>query len=338
MTALATRAKRWKRAGGHLLLGTVGRVPGARRFGALFSAAVSEWMHDGASRLAAAMAYYTVFSLAPLLVIVIAVAGFFFGETQARDEIIGQLRELIGPTGAEYVRTLLDTSWEPASGLIASLIGLVVLLMGATGAFAHLQEALNLMWEAEPPKRSGIWAYLRQRLLSFSLVLTVGFLLLVSLILSAALSAAGKYLSGFVPAYLPLLSLLNWLLSFGVTTALFAAIYKILPDAKVRWKNVWLGAAMAALLFSIGRYLIGLYLGRSALGSAYGAAGSFVIILLWIYYSAQILFFGAEFTQVSARYDKGALTAREKVAMKRSREKLSSGKARSSEGSAHSAG
>ncbi|HEX2613342.1 MAG TPA: YihY/virulence factor BrkB family protein [Fibrobacteria bacterium] len=282
----------------------LGRIHGAQRFLRLLAAAFREWTHDDASRLAASVAYYTIFSLAPLLVIAIAVAGFFFGETHARDEILAQMTDLLGRSGAAYLRTLLDTSWNPATGVLATAIGVVVLLLGATGAFAHLQEALNLMWEVEAPKRSGLWAYLRRRLISFSLVLTVGFLLLVSLVLSATLSAAGKFVGGVLPPYFPLLSLLSWAASFAVTTVLFAAIYKILPDAKVRWKNVWLGAILAALMFSLGRYLIGLYLGRSSLGSAYGAAGSFVIILLWIYYSAQILFFGAEFTQVSARFDR----------------------------------
>lgn len=262
-----------------------------------------EWSTDGASRLAAALAYYTIFSLAPLLIIVIAVAGFFFGETEARAGIFHEMESLMGPSGAEYIRGLLDTSWEPSSGLVATLVGLAVLLVGATGAFAQLQEALNIIWEAPPRKGKGVWSYLRQRLLSFSLVLTIGFLLLVSLVVSAGLAAVGKYVAWADAPWFPILNALNLALSFGVTTLLFAAIYKILPDVKVRWKNVWLGAGAAALLFSIGRFLLGLYLGRSSFGSVYGAAGSFVVILFWIYYSAQILFFGAEFTQVTARRD-----------------------------------
>jgi membrane protein len=268
-----------------------------------------EWLKDGASRLAAALAYYTVFSLAPLLIIVIAVAGFFFGETQARDEIFQQMQSLMGDSGAQYVRTLLDTSWNPSTGLIATVVGFVALLIGATGAFAQLQDALNLIWDAEPRKGNGIWLYLRQRLLSFSLVLTIGFLMVVSLVLSAALSAAGKYLFWMLPSYFPLLNLLNWFLSFLVTAGLFAAIYKILPDAQVRWKNVWLGAVVASFLFSVGRYFIGLYLGQGSFGSVYGAAGSFVVILIWVYYSAQILFFGAEFTWVCARHDGSGILA-----------------------------
>jgi membrane protein len=280
-------------------LGT--RLPRLATLWSMLRETFSEWSEDGASRLAASLAYYTIFSLAPLLIIVIAVAGFFFGETEARAGIFSEMESLMGPSGAEYIRSLLDTSWEPSSGILATLIGLGVLLVGATGAFAQLQEALNIIWEAPPRRGKGVWSYLRQRLLSFSLVLTIGFLLLVSLVVSAGLAAVGKYVAWADAPWFPVLELLNLALSYGVTTLLFAAIYKILPDVKVRWKNVWLGAAAAALLFSVGRFLLGLYLGRSSFGSVYGAAGSFVVILFWIYYSAQILFFGAEFTQVTAR-------------------------------------
>jgi membrane protein len=293
----------------HTVDRTLGRIPGLVYLGNLTRETASEWVKDGASRLAASLAYYTVFSLAPLLVIVIAVAGFFFGETHARGEIFNQMQSLMGPSGADYMKTLLDKSWDPSSGLAATLIGFVMLLIGATGAFAELQDSLNQIWDAEPRKGNGIWLYLRQRLLSFSLVLTIGFLMMVSLVLSAGLSAASKYLFWMVPDYFPLLNLLNWFVSFLVTSALFAAIYKILPDAQVRWKNVWLGAVVASLLFSIGRYFIGLYLGQSSFGSVYGAAGSFVVILLWVYYSAQILFFGAEFTWVCARHDSSGVLA-----------------------------
>lgn len=290
------------------------RIPWLLYLWKLTRETVTSWLEHGASRLAAALAYYTVFSLAPLLIIVIAIAGFFFGETQARDEIFAQLQALMGRSGAQYVRTLLDTSWTPASGFLATGIGFVVLLIGATGAFAQLQDALNVIWDAPPRKGSTLWVYLRQRLLSFSLVLTLGFLMLVSLVLSAALSAISKYFSWMVPPYFPLFNLLNWLVAFAATSALFAAIYKILPDVRVRWKNVWLGAVVASLLFSIGRYFIGLYLGQSSFGSVYGAAGSFVVILVWVYYSAQILFFGAEFTQVCARHDGSGVLAADTTA------------------------
>ena len=264
---------------------------------------IQEWIRDDASRLAAALAYYTVFSMAPLLIIVIGIAGFFLGEVQARAEILHQVQDLLGPSGSEYISSLMETSWDPAAGLIATAVGFIMLLVGATGAFAQLQEALNIIWDAPARRGKGVWSYLRQRLLSFSLVLTLGFIMLVSLILGAVLSATSKYFSWMVPSYFPLFNLLNSLISFAVTTALFAAIYKILPDTKVRWRNVWLGAAFGAFMFTIGRYFIGLYLGQGSFGSVYGAAGSFVVILIWVYYSAQILFFGAEFTWVCAQHD-----------------------------------
>jgi membrane protein len=271
----------------------------------LVSETVTEWLDDGASRLAAALAYYTIFSLAPLLIFVIAIAGFFFGVGTAREEILGQLSELLGPLGAVYIGTLLDSASKPASSLIGAGVGFVVLIFGATSAFAQLQEALNIIWKVAP-KKSGISYFIRKRLLSFSLLLVIGFLLLVSLVLSAAMAAAGKFISGILPAYLILANVLNFMLSFTITAMLFAAIYRILPDAKVRWRDVFWGAIVASALFSVGRFLIGLYLGQSAIGSIYGAAGSIVIILVWIYLSTQILFFGAEFTQVwSRRYGPG---------------------------------
>jgi membrane protein len=287
----------------------IDRIPWLGYVWTLLRETAVEWKKDGGSRLAASLAYYTVFSLAPLLLIVIAVAGFFFGSTQARDEIFAQMESLMGPSGAQYMKTVLDNSWKGSTGILATVVGLVVLLIGATGAFAELQDSLNQIWDAEPRKGNTVWLYLRRRLLSFSLVLTLGFLMMVSLVLSAALSAASKYMFYLVPDYFPLFNFLNWLVSFVVTSGLFAAIYKILPDTKVRWKNVWLGAVVASLLFSIGRYLIGLYLGQSSFASVYGAAGSFVLILLWVYYSAQILFFGAEFTWVCARHDGSGVLA-----------------------------
>jgi membrane protein len=287
------------------------RYPKVEHYWTLTRETFIEWNRDGASRLAAALAYYTIFSLAPLLLIIIAVAGFFFGQLRAREGLLRELEGLLGPSGMEYVRAMLDTTWEPATGILATVIGLTVLLIGATGAFAQLQEALNIIWETPPRRGKGLWPLIRQRLLSFSLVLTIGFLLLVSLALSTGLSAVGKYLSWLLPAYMfPVLYIVNAAFSFAVTTVLFAAIYKILPDTRVRWRNVWLGASMAALLFSIGRTLIGFYLGRSSFSSVYGAAGSFVVILFWVYYSAQILFFGAEFTQVTSRFEDEASEAR----------------------------
>jgi len=260
-----------------------------------------EWLDDGASRLAAALAYYTIFSLAPLLIFIIAIGGFFFGEGTARETILGELSELLGPLGAVYIGTLLDAASKPSTSLIGAGIGFIVLVFGATGAFAQLQEALNIIWNVAP-KKGGISYFIRKRLLSFSLLIVIGFLLLVSLMLSTGLAAAGKFIADIVPAYLILAHALNLMLSFAITVLLFAAIYRILPDAKIRWKDVMWGAIVASGLFSAGRFLIGLYLGYSGISSVYGAAGSIIIILVWIYLSTQILFFGAEFTQVWCRH------------------------------------
>lgn len=262
----------------------------------------SEWSKDKASRLAAALAYYTVFSLAPLLIIVIAIAGAVFGEEAARGEIVGQIQGLVGKDGAKVIETAIENANKPDTGSIASIISIVVLLFGASGIFAELQDALNTVWEVQPKPERGLINVLRSRFLSFSMVLGVGFLLLVSLVTSAALAATSNFFSHLLPPGLDLLwQLVNFIFAFGVTTVLFGLIYKVLPDVKIGWSDVWIGAAITSLLFSIGRYLLGQYLGNSSFSSTYGAAGSLVVVLAWVYYAAQILFFGAEFTQVYAR-------------------------------------
>lgn len=263
----------------------------------------AEWNDDKASQMAAALAYYTVFSLAPLLIIVIAIAGFFFGEEAARGEIVGQIEGLVGRDGATVIQTALENTHRPGSGvgIIASLISIAVLIFGASGVFVQLQEALNEIWDVVPNAKQGVGNVVRKRAMSFAVVLSIGFLLLVSLVVSAALSAINTFASGLLPGFDVLWSLINLVISFVVTTLLFALIYKYLPDVDVAWRDVWVGATLTSILFSVGRYLIGLYLGNSSFGSTYGAAGSLVILLAWIYYSVQILFFGAEFTQVYAR-------------------------------------
>lgn len=260
----------------------------------------NEWNEDKASRLAAALAYYTIFSLAPLLVIVIAIAGAVFGEEAARNQIVGQIQGLVGQQGAEAVQAMILNASKPGSGLIASIVGVVALLFGASGLFGQLQDALNTIWEVTPKPDRGLKGIIQDRFFSFTMVLGTGFLLLVSLVLSAALAAFGNYFGHLMPGMAELWQFVNFAVSFGVITLLFALIYRVLPDAKVAWGDVWIGAAVTALLFTIGRLLIGLYLGSSAIGSAYGAAGSLVVVLVWVYYSAQILLFGAEFTQVYA--------------------------------------
>lgn len=272
-----------------------------KAFLALLKATWTEWNEDKASRLAAALAYYTVFSLAPLLIIVIAIAGLVFGHDAAQGRIVEQIEGLVGGDGADAIQAMLENANQPAAGVTATVIGVVTLLFGATGVFIQLQDALNTIWEVAPKPGQGIVNFLRNRFLSFSMVLGIGFLLLVSLVLSAVLAAIGTYFNHLLPGLTSLWQAINFVVSFGVITLLFGMIYRILPDVKIAWGDVWIGAAVTSLLFTIGRLLIGIYLGSSAIDSAYGAAGSFVVILVWVYYSAQILLFGAEFTQVYAK-------------------------------------
>ena len=267
----------------------------------LLQEAVKEWQEDKVSLLAAALAYYTVFSITPLLVIAIAIAGAVFGQDAARGEILEQINSLVGEQGAQVIEVGLNNASQPELSSVASIISVVVLLIGASGVFAQLQEALNTVWDVKVKPDRGIWNFIRKRLLSFGMVLAIGFLLLVSLLLSAVLSGIGKLQINLLPGITPVWQLLNFGISFGFITLLFALIYYYLPDVKILWKDVWIGAIMTALLFTIGKFAIGLYLGRGSLGSAYGAAGSLIVFLAWVFYSAQILLFGAELTQVYAR-------------------------------------
>lgn len=262
---------------------------------------LSDWSEDRAPRLAAALAYYTIFSIAPVIIIVIAVAGMVFDEAAVRGEISAQLQSLVGAQAAEAIESMVANASRPTMNTIAGIVGVVVLIIGATGVFFQLQDALNTIWEVQPRPGQGIVATIRHRVLSFAMVLGIGFLLLVSLVLSATLSALGDVVMGQALMDTTVGQIVNIIVSFAVTTLLFAMIYKVLPDAKISWSDVWIGAAATSVLFTLGKWLIGLYLGRSALGSSYGAAGSLVILLVWIYYSAQILFLGAEFTQVYAQ-------------------------------------
>jgi membrane protein len=261
---------------------------------------VKEFGEDKAPRLGAALAYYTVFSLAPMLVIIIAVAGLVFGQEAAAGALDDQIRGLVGAEGADLVQAMVASAQEPREGITATVIGIVTLLFGALGAFGQLQDALNTIWEVAPKPGRGLIGVIKDRLAPAGLVLGVGFLLLVSLAVSAALVAVGNLLSGYLAGMAFLMEALNFLISFLAVTVLFAMIFKFLPDAKIAWRDVWIGAALTSLLFNIGKTLIGLYLGSGSVASAYGAAGSLIILLLWVYYSAQILFFGAEFTQVYA--------------------------------------
>ena len=268
----------------------------------LLKQTLSEWMDDNVPAQAAALAYYTLFSVAPMLIIAIAVAGLVFGQEAAQGEIQKQLQSLIGDAGAKVVEDLVASASKPSSGIVATVVGILVLAFAATGVFAQLQDSLNTIWKVKKKPMNGLLAFVRQRLLSFAMVLGIGFLLLVSLVLSAALSAAGTFLMGLMPGWETVLQLVNLAIAFSVTTVLFAMIYKVLPDTRVAWKDVWLGAAVTSFLFSLGKLGIGLYLGKSSVSSSYGAAGSFAVLLLWVYYSSQLLFLGAEFTQVYSRW------------------------------------
>lgn len=267
----------------------------------LLQEAFKEWQQDKASLLAAALAYYTVFSVTPLLVIAIAIVGAVFGQETARGEILAQINDLVGEQGAQAIEMALANANQPKIGGVASLISITLLLIGASGVFAQLQEALNTVWNVTAKPGGGIWGFIRKRLLSFGMVLAIGFLLLVSLILSAILSGISKLEIELLPGLTSFWELLNFGLSFALIAVLFALIYKYLPDVTIRWKDVVVGSIVTALLFSLGKYLIGLYLGRGSLGSTYGAAGSLIVFLAWVFYSAQILLFGAELTQVYAR-------------------------------------
>jgi membrane protein len=255
------------------------------------------WSDDHAARLAAALAFYTVLSLAPLLVLTVAVAGFFFGEEAARGQIAGQLAGIVGEQAGKGIQTLLTHANEPEEGIFGSILGIATLIFGASAVFGELQSALNEIWDVEPRPGRGILGFLRDRIFSFSLVLGVAFLLLVSLVISAVLSAMGKFFSSTLPGGELLWQLLNAGISFAVITSLFAVLLRVVPDIKVPWKGIWPGAAVTALLFTIGKFALGLYLGRASVASPYGAAGSVVVLVIWVYYAAQIVFLGAEFTR-----------------------------------------
>lgn len=261
----------------------------------------SEWVSDNAPRLSAALAFYTILSIAPLLVIVVAAAGLVFGAEAASGRLVDEVRGFVGDAGAEVVQTAVQHANRPHAGILATAIGVATLLFGASGVFGELQSAMNVVWNVRPRAGRGIWAKVRDRFLSFGMVLAVGFLLLVSLVITAMLSAVGGYLGSQVPGLPMLMYVANFILSFAVVTVLFALIFKFLPDAVIAWRDVWFGALVTAGLFTLGKYLIGLYLGKAAPGSAFGAAGSVVAFVVWVYYSGLIVFFGAELTQVTAK-------------------------------------
>jgi membrane protein len=267
----------------------------------LIKESVTQWSEDYAPSMGAALAYYTIFSIAPLLVIAIAVAGFFFGQDAASGEIFAQLRGLVGDEGATAIQGLVKSASEPGKGTFAAIAGVVTLLLGATTVFGELQSDLDRIWDAPKPEKGGLWGMLRGRLLSFGMILGIAFLLMVSLVLSAAIAALGKWWGGAFGDWELLLQGVNQLVGLFMTTAVFALIYKLMPRVKVRWHDVWLGALATAVLFSVGKFLIGLYIGKTGIASGFGAAGSIAVVFLWVYYSAQIFLLGAEFTWVYAK-------------------------------------
>jgi membrane protein len=250
-------------------------------------------------RFGAALAYYTLFSIAPLFLIVLAVVGFCFGQDTAQHELFDQLSNLIGHRGTEAIKTLVMAANKPETGLMATTVALVMLFIGASSVFVELQDALNTIWNVKK-RRQSFKNFIRTRLLSFAMILGIGFLLMVSLVLSAVLAIVNKYMNGIIPGNAIVWAVTDYFVSLAIITILFALIFKVLPDAKIAWRDVWIGAFITALLFNSGKFLLGFYLGKSGLASVYGATGSLVIFLLWIYYSAQILLFGAKYTQLYA--------------------------------------
>jgi membrane protein len=264
--------------------------------------AVSAWVDDYAPSMGAALAYYTLFSFAPLLLIAVSIAGLVFGADAARGEIFSQLNDLIGDEGAAAAQGLLRSVNRPAHGIVGTVLGLATLLIGAASVFGELQNALDRIWRV-PPRRagSGLWSLVCGRLLSFGMVLGIGFLLVVSLVASAAIAAFGKRYADAFGGWAIVAEGFNFAISFALVMLLFAMIYKVLPRVRIDWRDVWTGAAVTSLLFAIGKSLIGIYLGRSGVASGFGAAGSLIVFVVWTYYSAQIFLLGAEFTHVYAR-------------------------------------
>ena len=268
----------------------------------LCGSALRAWWDDDALRLGASLAYYTLFAIAPILLVATAVGGMVFGAEAVRGEIVGQLDHLVGGEGARAVRSLLEGASQRRTGIVATVVGSLTFVIAATGAFLELQGALNTIWRVAPTPGTKLVPFLMNRLRSFGLVVAVGFLLLVSLAVTSVLAALHGWLARFAPSVPLLLGAVTMLSSLAVTTGLFALLFKVLPDVRLRWRDVTTGALVTAVLFTVGQQLIGLYLGQSSMASSYGAAGSVMVLLLWVYYSCQILLLGAEFTRVYAQH------------------------------------
>lgn len=274
-----------------------------KRFISLLLDAFKEWHNDKASIYAAALSYYTVFSLSPLLLILISLAGLFFGQQAVQGTLVTELRGLLGESGADLLQQAIQSASKPSTSIITTLIGFATLLFGASGVFGQLKESLNAIFDVSKKSSGGIKGFITEKVLTFSMVGVIGFLLIVSLVISALISAFNTYFNSLLPLPISILSVLNFAISLGIVTLLFALIYKLLPDINIPWKYIWIGSFVTSLLFTIGKTLIGIYLGFSSVGSSYGAAASLVILLVWVYYAALIFFYGAEITQVYALRD-----------------------------------
>ena len=266
----------------------------------LFKVSATEWSNDKASRLGAALSYYTIFSLAPVLLLVIAVAGMALGREAAQGKIVEQLQGLLGADAAKAIQTMLEKASQHGKGIVATVVGFATLIVGATGVMIELQDALNTVWKVIPKPGRGIKGIIRDRMLSFGIVLGFGFLLLVSLVVSAAVSVLDSWIGNLIPGWVLVGYVLSYGISVGLVTVMLAAIFKILPDVKIAWKDVWIGAVVTSLLFHLGKFGISLYIGKASVASSFGAAGSLAVLLVWVYYSSQIVLFGAEFTRAYA--------------------------------------
>ncbi|CAN5268016.1 YihY/virulence factor BrkB family protein [soil metagenome] len=282
----------------------------------LIKQTASEWMEDRAMSLAASLSLYTLLSLAPVIVLAVSVAGLVFGEEAARGEVAHQLHSVMGAQASEAIQSVLAGASAPRKGILGTIVAVVILLVGASGVFSELQDTMNIVWNVKVKSGRGVLGFVRDRFFSFAMVLGVAFLLLVSLVLSAGLTAAGTYLGSHLPGGEVFWQIANFIISFLIVACLFGLIFKVVPDAKIQFRDVWHGALVTAFLFALGKLAIGYYLGKTAPGSAYGAAGSLVALIVWVYYSAQILFFGAEFTQVYAKkYGSGIVPTKNAVAV-----------------------
>jgi membrane protein len=274
------------------------------RFWGIFREAGKKWYSHNAPRLGAALAYYTALSLAPALLVMIAICDFAFGEDAVKGQVYWQFRSVMGDQGASVVQTLLKAAHRPGSGVIATVLGFLILLLGASAVFNELRDTLNYIWDIPSEGNSGLWGMVRYRFLSFAMVLGAGLVLMASLILSAVVQAAGSWIAPFISVPAPLLQWVNFLAPFIASVFLFALIFEVMPDFRVKWKEALIGSVITAALFTVGKVLIGLYLRKAAVGSAYGAAGSLVVLLVWVYYSSQIFLYGAEVMRAYSRYSR----------------------------------